>query len=126
MDETDIAIFMLQASKFEFFLINRSRSFIHTVSTKGRTIVTGVNWTRVAQAVEAAAPFASFDFISSGFKIFIETTPQCLVIKHNGQLGWDSDDEAVNSWDGLLSRSYAQLRNNVAHGNKHQVPAPFT
>ncbi|PBC21281.1 MULTISPECIES: hypothetical protein [unclassified Mesorhizobium] len=126
MEEKDIADFMLKASKFEFFLVNRDTSLAHTNAVGGLIVISGVNWTRVAQRVEANFPFHSFDFASSGFEIFAQAAPQYLVIKHDGRLGWDCDDEPIASWDWLLSRSYAQLRNNAAHGNKHQMPAPFT
>ena len=59
-------------------------------------------------------------------RIFAETAPQYLVAKRDGVLDWDSDNLPVDSWDRLLSRGFAQFRNNVAHGNKHQMTAPFT
>ncbi|MDX8470323.1 hypothetical protein RFM26_32095 [Mesorhizobium sp. VK23B] len=124
--EQDIANFMLRAAKFEFFLVNRDTSLVHTKVVGVFTAIIGVNWTKVAQFVEVAFPFNTFDFTNSGFEIFAQTAPQYLVIKHDGRLGWDCDNEPIDSWDRLLTRSYAQLRNNVAHGNKHQMPAPFT
>ena len=46
--------------------------------------------------------------------------------KHDGRLDWDSDNVKVDSWEQLLARSYSQFRNNIAHGNKSQLLAPFT
>jgi hypothetical protein len=123
LDE-EIADFMLLAAKFEFFLVNLDQAFAH-VDNKTR-IVTGVNWDRVGQSLERIHPFNEFDFASSGFQVFKETAPQFLMAKKNGGLKWDSDEVEVSSWQILLRRGYAQLRNNVAHGNKAQLPAPFT
>ncbi len=122
--DDEIAAFMLIAAKFEFFLVNLDQDFAHLDGTKGA--VTGVNWDRVGQSLEVKHPFNEFDFEASGFHIFRETAPQLLVAKENGGLKWDSDDFEISTWQILLRRGYAQLRNNVAHGNKAQLPAPFT
>lgn len=123
MDD-EIAKFMLLAAKMEFFLVNLDQDFAH-VDGKTRAI-RGVNWVRIGQSLEDIYPFAEFDFESSGFQILKETIPQYLVAKEVGGLKWDSEDVVVSSWQTLLGRGYAQLRNNVAHGNKAQLPAPFT
>lgn len=123
LDE-EIANFMLLAAKFEFFLVNLDQNFAHVQGSMG--VVVGINWERVGQSLQARHPFASFDFAGSGFQIFKETAPQYLVVKEGGGLKWDSDLIEVSSWQILLARSYAQLRNNVAHGNKAQLPAAFT
>jgi hypothetical protein len=115
---------MLEATKFEFYLVNRDQAFAHV---DGATkVVTGVNWDRVGQSIELNHPFNDFDFAGFGFQIFKKTVPQILVAKKNGGLKWDSDEVEISSWQILLGRGYAQLRNNVAHGNKAQLPAPFT
>lgn len=123
LDE-EIANFMLTAAKFEFFLVNFDQAFAHVRGS--RKIITGVNWDRVGQSLEGMYPFSEFDFASTGFQIFVESVPQFLVAKEDGGLKWDSDEVEVSSWQVLLRRGYAQLRNNVAHGNKVQLPAPFT
>nr|WP_321444935.1 hypothetical protein [uncultured Cohaesibacter sp.] len=123
MDE-EIAKFILLAAKLEFFLVNLNQGFAH-VDGKTR-VVRGVNWDQVGQSLEAKHPFKEYDFEGSGFHLFKETTPQLLVAQDGGGLKWDSDEIEVSSWKVLLGRSYAQLRNNVAHGNKAQLPAPFT
>jgi hypothetical protein len=123
LDE-EIARFMLFAAKFEFFLVNLNQQFAHV---DGKTqVVIGVNWDKVGHSLEVKHPFADFDFARSGFQFFRVTTPQNLVAKESGGLKWDGDEILVSSWQILLGRSYAQLRNNVAHGNKAQLPAPFT
>ena len=123
MDE-EISKFMLLASKLEFFLVNLNQDFAHL---DGQTrAIRGVNWDRIGQSLEGKHPFNDFDFEGSGFRAFKETTPQLLVAKDGGGLKWDSDEIEVLSWQVLLGRSYARLRNNVAHGNKAQLPAPFT
>lgn len=123
LDE-EIADFMLLAAKLEFFLVNFDQAFAHV---DGRTkAITGVNWDRVGQSLEGMYPFSEFDFATSGFQLFKETAPQYLTVKEDGGLKWDSDEVEVSSWPILLGRGYAQLRNNVAHGNKAQLPAPFT
>ncbi|MFD9901284.1 hypothetical protein [Mesorhizobium sp. NPDC059025] len=124
--EDEIANFMLKASKFEFFLVNRANSLALTKEVRGLKVVAGVNWTRLAQLVERDFPFASFNFSKSDFAIFVESVPQYLVLKPEGGLKWDCDNQPVDSWELVLARGYAQLRNNIAHGNKHQISAPFT
>lgn len=123
MDE-EIAEFMLLASKLEFFLVNLNQDFAHVDGTT--KVITGVNWDRVGQSLEGMHPFNKFEFAASGFQVFKETAPQFLTVNENGGLKWDSDEVEVSSWQVLLRRGYAQLRNNVAHGNKAQLPAPFT
>ncbi len=123
LDE-EISEFMLLAAKLEFFLVNLDQAFAH-VNEKTR-VVRGINWDRIGQSLEDKHPFAKFDFERSGFQLFKETIPQLLVAKKGGGLKWDSDEIEVSSWQVLLGRSYAQLRNNVAHGNKAQLPAAFT
>jgi hypothetical protein len=118
-----IAKFMLLAAKFEFFLINHSYEFAHI---DGRTgAVKGVNWDRVGSSLEGARPFSEFAFKESGFDIFKETVPMFLKLTRDSRFRWDSEEIEINSWETLLGRSYAQLRNNVAHGNKAQLAAPF-
>jgi hypothetical protein len=123
MDE-EIAGFMLLASKFEYFLINFDQKFAHVDG--GTKAVTGINWEQVGQSLENKSPFAKFDIANSGFQIFKEEAPQYLTAKEGGGLKWDSDQVHITDWQVLLGRSYARLRNNVAHGNKAQLPAPFT
>ncbi|RDD65289.1 hypothetical protein DU478_15390 [Thalassococcus profundi] len=123
LDE-EISKFMLLAAKLEFFLVNLTQDFAHV---DGETrVVRGVNWDRIGQSLEGKHPFEEFDFVGSGFQVFKRTTPQLLVAKDGSGLKWDSDEIEVWSWQVLLGRSYAQLRNNVAHGNKAQLSAPFT
>ena len=124
--EDEIANFMLKASKSEFFVVNQNIELALIRSVRKFTVISGVNWTKLAQRVEAKFPFKSFDFSKSGFMIFAQTAPQYLVVKEKNRIDWDSDNEPIASWDRLLSRGYAQLRNDVAHGNKKQKAAPFT
>ncbi|WP_146165120.1 hypothetical protein [Mycoplana dimorpha] len=58
--------------------------------------------------------------------MFKDSAPQFLVKADDGRLKWDSDEAVIDSWDRLFSRSFAQLRNNIAHGNKALMPAAFT
>ncbi len=124
--EEEISQFMLAAAKFEFFLVNRDIRFAHVSKVRGLDVVAGVNWTAVAYRIESQFPFTDFDFTDRGILIFKETAPQYLTVGSGGALKWDSDDAPIDSWDRLLSRSFAQLRNNVAHGNKLHMAAPFT
>lgn len=124
--EEEISQFILAAAKFEFFLVNHDIRFAHVTNVRGIRAVAGVNWNVISVDVESRFPFASFDFAAKGILIFKETVPQYLTVGWGGTLKWDSDNAPIDSWDRLLSRSYGQLRNNVAHGNKHQMPAPFT
>ena len=124
--EEEIARFLITTSKFEFYLISSDTKLAHT-KAKGRLeIVAGINWTELAYRVETKHPFAKFDFEQSPFCIFKEASPQYLVKTESGRLKWDSDDLPIDSWERLLTRSYAQLRNNIAHGNKAHLTAQFT
>jgi hypothetical protein len=124
--EEQIARFMLRAAKFEFFLVNFDTALAHTKAIESLEVISGVNWTLVAKKIEAKSPFAAFDFEHAEFLMLRATSPQYLVKSQQYSLAWDSNDEAIVSWDRLLNRSYAQLRNNIAHGNKIQLAAPFT
>ena len=121
-----IAHFMLRAAKFEFYLINKDIGFAQTKHIGELEAISGVQWSKVAQHLQEKFPFESFDFDASSFALFKKTAPQ-LLVKGSGQRPqWDSDNEPQNSWERLLGRGYAQLRNNIAHGNKAQIPVPFT
>lgn len=112
---------MLLAAQKEFFLVNLNDGFAH-VDTETR-VFRGVNWDRVDQSLEGKDQFEEFDFSKSGFQIFKDTIPQRLVVKDGGGLKWDSEEVKVSSWHVLLGRNYTQLRNNIAHGSKAQLPA---
>jgi len=122
--EEEISHYMLRVAKFEFFLVSTDINLAH-VSGANQAIL-GVNWTRLAQHVEHRYPFAQFDFDHPPIRIFKETAPQFLVQSDHGGVKWDSDDVFIDSWDRLFSRSFAQLRNNIAHGNKALMPTAFT
>lgn len=77
--EDRIARFMLRVSKFEFYLMNKNIEFAHLRALGELQKVEGVNWQKVALAVEGKFPFAMFDFTTSSFRIFRETAPQFLV-----------------------------------------------
>ena len=114
---------MMRFSKFEFFLMRMDPAFVRTNAERR---VVGVQWEAVASKVEAAFPWASFDFGASGFEIFRNEPPQYLTLRDDDELDWDSDVQPVDSWSRLLTRSFAQLRNNIAHGSKGNPPRPFT
>ncbi|WP_308911132.1 hypothetical protein [Pseudokordiimonas caeni] len=124
--EADIASYMLKMAKFEFWLINTDRSLGKICEKENLRVVSGVNWQQLAVRVEAAFPFANFDFDSSQFKIFKETVPQLLTLDQRDSLKWDSADVRIETWETLIQRGFAQLRNNIAHGNKAQMSAPYT
>ena len=122
--EEEISHYMLRVAKFEFFLMSMDITLAHVNGASNA--ITGVNWTRLAQLVEQYHPFAHFDFDHPPIRMFKETAPQVLVKSHHDELKWDSDDVFIDSWERLFTRSFAQLRNNNAHGNKALMPAPFT
>lgn len=124
--EDRIAHLMLKMSKFEFYLVNRDVAFATTKAVGKLNVVTGINWSTLAKQLEIKHSFADFDFAQCKFGLFKDTSPQYLAKTESGRLKWDSDDLPINSWERLLVRSYAQLRNNIAYGNKAQLPAPFT
>lgn len=121
--EQQLSEYMMRFSKFEFLLMRMDPAFVQT--NAGQRVV-GVQWEAVANKVEAAFPWATFDFASSGFEIFRDEPPQYLTLSSDDTLVWDSDMELIGSWSRLLTRSFAQLRNNIAHGSKGNPPRPFT
>lgn len=113
---------MLHFSKFEFFLIGRNRD-LAKVGNAGKVV--GVNWNQLGSLLEAKHKFSKFDFTASGFQMFKDTAPQFLVMtEHN--IKWDGNEGKINSWEELFTRGLVQLRNNIAHGSKSLIPAPFT
>lgn len=116
---------MLRAAKFEFYIVNRNMDYGRTNTSGPFEVIVGIQWGKVARELELICPFHSFDFDNSRFAALKKTAPQFLVKGDNGPR-WDSDQKDIDSWDRLLNRSYSQLRNNIAHGNKAQLPAAFT
>lgn len=123
--EDKISKFMIKVAKFEFFLINENIELAIIQDKNGLHKLVGINWQKLAALIEHKHHFSEFNFESYGFRVFKDTSPQYLV-KDNGSLKWDSDQVTIDSWGELLTRSFAQLRNNIAHGNKAYTLAPFT
>jgi hypothetical protein len=117
---------MLTAAKFEFFLINKNIELARIEEKAGFQKLTGVEWGKLAAFIEKKYQFSKFDFNGCPFSFLSKEVPQYLVKSKNGIPSWDSNEVIVDSWDKLLSRGYAQFRNNVAHGNKAQLPSQFT
>lgn len=117
----------MKVARFEFFLINSNIELgkINEESS-GLKKITGVNWGKLARLLEKKFKFVDFNFKEYNLEIFKNTAPQYLVKSESGQLKWDSDDKAIDSWEILLSRGFAQLRNNIAHGNKAHISSAFT
>lgn len=123
--EKEIAEYLIDCAKFEYFLINENLNLGIERDIDGLKKVEGLNWTKLARLIEEKKKFKYFDFCNSGFSFLIEESPQFLV-KHAGRLKWDSNQVDIDSWEKLLTRSFAQLRNNIAHGNKSHMPSQFT
>ncbi len=87
--------------------------------------VTGIEWGKLAALIEEKKKFHDFDFSTSEFGCLKTDYPQ-LLVEDEGKLKWDSEETEIESWEKLLIRSYAQLRNNIAHGNKAHLPSQFT
>ncbi len=117
--ENKIANFMLHLSKFEFFLITFGDNEFALKNCNNK--ITGVNWIKLGKVVASKYTFSEFDFAERGFEIFKKTTPQFLV-KTENRVKWDSEDITVDSWKILFTKGLAQLRNNIAHGNKACPP----
>ncbi|MGE0269576.1 MAG: hypothetical protein AB7S78_14090 [Candidatus Omnitrophota bacterium] len=126
--EQEISDLLLRFAKLEFYLINKNSEFARTESIGKMTKITGFDWQKVAPVIQDKASFQCYDFKNSPFKILKDEPPQFLTITQdcNKKIKWDSDDTPINSWDRFLTRSVAQIRNNIAHGNKAHIPAPFT
>lgn len=124
--ENKISKFFVTVSKFEYFLINNNIK-LGKVSDQSGALqkISGLDWNKLSKLIEQKQPFDLFNFSSGGFEIFKNEPPQFLV-KENGNLKWDSDETIIDSWEILLSKSFAQLRNNIAHGNRVHLPSHFT
>lgn len=124
--EDKISKFMFTCSKFEYFVINEDTELGKIgkmIDTPPLQKIVGLDWKKLAKKIKIN--FEDFNFGSSGFEILKEEPPQFLV-KAEKKLKWDSDNAAIDSWEKLLTRSFAQLRNNIAHGNKAHMPSQFT
>ncbi|RZS76894.1 hypothetical protein EV217_5126 [Phyllobacterium myrsinacearum] len=121
--EQQLAEYMMRFAKFEFFLMRVDPGF---VQKNKENRVTGVQWDMLANEVEKVFPWATFDFDNSGFAIFKDQPPQYLIIREDHSLDWDGDADPVDDWSKLLTKSFAQFRNNIAHGSKGNPPRPFT
>ena len=118
---------MMTVSKFEFFLINENIELARIKEDNHLQKLTGLDWQKLAVLIEKKYPFSNFKFEDSGFSVFKVTAPQYLVKSpETGKPKWDSDECIIDSWGKLLNRSFSQFRNNIAHGNKGQLLAPFT
>lgn len=120
--EQHIAKLMVRMAKFEFFMI-KSRHDLAQVNGNGK--VEGFQYSVLANLVEDVVPFNRFDFDESNFSIFRYEPPQYLVLRNN-VLSWDGDGFEISNWEALLTKSYAQLRNNLAHGSKSLQAVQFT
>lgn len=120
--ELDIAMLMARMAKFEFFMIKSDKKL---AQVNGAGKVEGFQYCILANRIENVVPFNTFDFNASGFHVFKNEPPQYLIFRDE-TLKWDSDQIEINSWKMLLTRSYAQLRNNLAHGSKSLQAAQFT
>lgn len=123
--EMKITNYLVRCAKFEFYLINKNCSYAKTEDMGPLKKVTGIDWSKLAADLERKYTFAEFDFVQNGFDFLKVNRPQYLVL-NGGGLKWDSDTIDIQSWILLLSKSFAQLRNNIAHGNKSLLPSPFT
>ncbi|WP_425073713.1 hypothetical protein [Sagittula sp. S175] len=124
--EEDIAGFMMRASKLEFAIVQRDCQRFARTARGDPTKVVGYDVEPVSEALEAAQPFSVGYANSKVFGFLAEHSPSWLV-RVEGQLGWSARHDfsaAEQSWLQTL-KNYAQLRNNVAHGNK-MLPAAET
>jgi hypothetical protein len=123
--ESEIAQYMLRFAKFEFFLLS-SDPTLGTLDENYKPKRISLDWQKVAQRVEQRCPFQTFKPHTFDFAVFFNESPQYLTLDENDELKWDSNDPSFDSWLVVLTRSLLQFRNNIAHGNKGCIPAPFT
>lgn len=123
--EREISSFLIRFAKFEYFLISKKNEIAMVDGGDQLCRVNGVNWGTVAKLLEEKHKFSGFDFSKTKFFFLKENSPQLLCFQL-GNLKWDSDSPTIDSWERLLTRSFAQLRNNIAHGSKSHLPAQFT
>ena len=126
--EDKIAKFMITVSKFEFFLIceRMDLAAIKFDQESNLQKIAGIQWEKLGDLIEKRYKFLDFDFAKYKFLIFKETSPQYLVKSPDSEaIKWDSDERPIDSWSRLLTRSFAQFRNNIAHGNKGHLLAPL-
>ena len=127
MLDEKISKFMLKFSKFEFYLITQFLELARTTECpiKNCKKIAGLNWERLAKKLEEKNKFSDF-LNNKHFPLLSTNPPQYVVITDKRKLKWDSDEAKIDSWETFLTRSLAQLRNNVAHGNKALENAQFT
>lgn len=80
--EERISHFMLRAAKLEFFLANIDVRYVHLRPLGALQVVSGINWTSVAERIEQAFPFDAFDFSTSLFSFLQSASPQYLAWSH--------------------------------------------
>jgi len=126
--EKEISSFMLRFSKFEFYLIDMLPELIIASGCPkcADRKITGLDWNKLAAKLEKKITFACIKSKNMNFHMLIDQHPQYLVITPENKIKWDSDVFPINSWNDLLVKGLAQLRNNIAHGNKNHITAPFT
>jgi hypothetical protein len=125
MIDKNISDYLIRCAKFEYLLVCKDISLAQTEQNGLFQVVKGIEWSKLAQRLEDVRPFATFNFDTYRFGYFKSNTPQFLSIK-DGNLKWDSENKTIDSWILLVTRSFAQLRNNIAHGNKSHMAAAFT
>lgn len=124
--EKRISDYLVRCAKFEFFLVNSNIELAKIRSISALQTISGIEWNGLAALIEEKHPYGSFNFSQSGFSFLNDNAPQFLTKRQNGSLKWDSDEPHIDSWLKVLTRSYAQLRNNIAHGNKGYLLSQFT
>jgi|GEM_PF-5963767 len=109
--EQKISDYLIRCAKFEYFLIRHNPSFAKT-NTDGK--ITGVNWKELAKAIEELHPFSGAipDFA------ILKSDPPGFLVAESGKIDWKKNPAKIDTWKKLLISSFAQLRNNIAHGSK--------
>lgn len=112
--EKSLALYLLSAAKFEFYLIEKNIAF---AKLNGSGKVIGVDWSEVAVELEQKQIFARMDMVNLLFATLKSEPPFYLISNHNSP-EWKKFEGNIESWDDLLKYGLAQLRNNIAHGSK--------
>ncbi len=109
--EQEISDYLTRSTKFEYFLIHHNPSFAKRKSDKK---IIGINWEALADHIERSHSFAT---ATQNFSTLKSQPPGFLVIR-NEQVEWEPNCAIIETWKDFLINSFAQLRNNVAHGSK--------
>lgn len=99
--EEHLALYLLRAAKFEFYLIEKDAA---CAKTNNENKITGVNWSEIAKNLESKSPFSETNI--SSFAI-LKNEPPYYLSRNGNQLEWEKSNASIESWTSLLINGLA-------------------